>query len=199
MSCRHLRVLAVMYFSEWAPAFCEIFSGLWYTLKFLFLMFHVFLEQYSTLLTPPLWKTVHCFSPPGKDLLFSNHSLLSAPSFPLSTHHCYWEGSTAFHWRVYGVRITAYLMFAGWHVAVRATTYLWYSSEIFQVLHSRAYQGPPTAVIPLQSLTCESWLVTGRYTMQWIIFRSPPHRLLIVAVVTIQKSYHLPAVTPQWY
>lgn len=79
MSCRHLRVLAVMYFSEWAPAFCEIFSGLWYTLKFLFLLFHVLLEQHSTLLTPPLWKTVHCFGPPGKDLLFSDHSLLSAP------------------------------------------------------------------------------------------------------------------------
>lgn len=135
----------------------------------------------------------------GRICFFQTTLFSQPPSFPLSTPHCYWEGSTAFHWRVYGVRIAASLVFAGWHVAVCVTTHLWYTSEIFQVLHSRAYQDPPTAVIPLQSLTCESWLVTSRYTMQWIIFHLPPHRLLIVAVVTILKSYYLPAVTPQWY
>ena len=49
------------------------------------LFFHVLLEQYAALLAPPLWQTVHHFSPPGKDLVFPNHCFLSAPV--LSSFH----------------------------------------------------------------------------------------------------------------
>lgn len=97
MSCKLLHVHTLMYFSERAPAFCQIVSALCYTLKSLFLSLLSCIP--GAVFTSPVWQTAHSLSHPWKELVFPSCALLSDAI--LSILHCFWELSAAFHCSVY--------------------------------------------------------------------------------------------------